>query len=222
MLTRARKLVKRLVDLTVAVTLLGTFSPIIIAVALSVRIALGSPVVFHQERAGKDGKVFDLLKFRTMTERRDGAGRLLPAEQRLTKFGSALRRSSLDELPQLVNVVRGDMSLVGPRPLLPEYLDRYTETQNRRHEVLPGITGLAQVSGRNSLSWEEQFDLDVRYVDSWTLRGDMAILARTFVELFRGDSKRTGGGIIKEAFLGNDPGVNVEQKDAGERSAIDE
>lgn len=189
--------VKRLIDLLVASVLLVVTSPVQAVVAVLVRRDVGSPVLFRQERPGRDGRIFTLVKFRTMRAAAPGQGVDSDAD-RLSALGRRLRALSLDELPTLVNVVRGDMSLVGPRPLLVEYLDRYTPEQARRHEVRPGITGLAQVSGRNALSWEERFALDVQYVDTRSLRLDLAILLRTVVPVLgrrgitdeRGDSMR--------------------------------
>jgi lipopolysaccharide/colanic/teichoic acid biosynthesis glycosyltransferase len=147
------------------------------------RAKLGSPVLFRQKRPGQSGQIFELIKFRTMTDAQDSNGNLLPDDERLTSFGRRLRRLSLDELPTLWNVIRGDMSLVGPRPLLVQYLDRYTPEQSRRHEVAPGITGWAQINGRNAITWEEKFELDVWYVENVSLRTDLAILFRTVVQV---------------------------------------
>lgn len=176
---------KRLFDLIVAGTALVVLSPLIVAVAAAVRLKLGRPVLFRQVRPGLGGRGFTLLKFRTMGDRRDEAGAPLPDAQRLTRFGAWLRASSLDELPQLWNVVRGDMSLVGPRPLMMHYLELYTPFQLRRHEVRPGLTGWAQVRGRNALSWPERFALDVWYVDHLSFRIDLRILALTVVQVLR-------------------------------------
>ncbi len=179
---------KRLFDLAAAGAALLLLSPVIGAVALVVRWKLGRPVLFSQSRPGLHGAPFTLYKFRTMTDGRDAAGNLLPDGERLTRFGRWLRATSLDELPELLNVLRGDMSLVGPRPLLMHYLERYTPAQMRRHEVRPGITGWAQVNGRNALTWEQKFEHDVWYVDHVSLRLDLTILARTvaLVALRRG------------------------------------
>jgi lipopolysaccharide/colanic/teichoic acid biosynthesis glycosyltransferase len=170
---------KRLLDVVGAATALVVTSPVQVAAAVAVRRSLGSPVLFRQQRPGLGGVPFTLLKMRTMKDSRDPSGRLLPDAERLTPLGRRLRASSVDELPELWNVLRGDMSLVGPRPLLMEYLDRYTPEQARRHEVRPGITGWAQVNGRNTLSWEQKFDLDVWYVDNVSLGLDLRILWRT-------------------------------------------
>jgi len=174
------------VDVTAAAAGLLILAPLIAAVAAVVRAAMGSPVLYRQKRTGLGERDFELLKFRTMTEQRGPDGRLLPDEARLTPLGRFLRRWSLDELPQLWNVLRGDMSLVGPRPLLPDYLPRYTEFQRRRHEVKPGITGWAQVNGRNALSWEEKFELDVWYVEHQSLWLDLRILWRTVWQVLQG------------------------------------
>jgi lipopolysaccharide/colanic/teichoic acid biosynthesis glycosyltransferase len=172
--------VKRLLDVTLALLGLLLLAPLLLVVALAVRLALGRGVVFRHVRPGKDGRPFTLIKFRTMSDERDAAGNLLPDARRLTRLGRFLRSASLDELPELVNVVRGEMSLVGPRPLSMLYLDRYTPEQRRRHNVRPGITGLAQVHGRNALSWEERFTLDVWYVDHVSFWLDCKIMLKTF------------------------------------------
>ena len=167
---------KRILDVALALVIIAFGWPILLLIAVLVRLKLGSPVLFRQARAGHRGKAFDVIKFRSMTDQRDTNGELLPDEIRLTTFGKLLRASSLDELPEIINVLKGEMSFVGPRPLLLKYLDRYTPEQNRRHEVLPGITGWAQVNGRNAISWEEKFRLDVWYVDNHTLMLDLMIL----------------------------------------------
>lgn len=170
---------KRAFDLVVVIASAPLWVPVVLIVAGMVRWRLGAPVFFVQERPGRDGRIFRLIKFRTMRDARGPDGTLRPDAERLTRFGRGLRSSSLDELPELWNVLRGDMSLVGPRPLLVAYLERYTPEQARRHEVRPGITGLAQVEGRNALSWEEKFRWDVHYVDRQSLGLDLKILART-------------------------------------------
>ena len=166
------KHIKRSQDFLCALLAIIVLSPLMLITAIFVRIKLGSPVLFTQERPGKDGKIFKIYKFRTMTDARNENGNLLPDEVRLTSFGKKLRSTSLDELPELFNMLKGDMSIVGPRPLLVRYLDRYNEHQARRHEVRPGFTGLAQVHGRNAISWDEKFDWDVKYVDHITFLGD--------------------------------------------------
>ncbi len=193
---------KRLLDLALTVPALLLLSPVMAVVALLVRLKLGSPVLFRHQRPGIGGRPFMLLKFRTMTDARDAGGALLPNEQRITPFGQTLRSASLDELPELVNVLTGDMSLVGPRPLLMSYLDRYTREQMRRHDVLPGITGLAQVSGRNNLSWEERFALDVWYVDHRSLWLDTKIIAMTFRAVLGGEGVSAPGCFSAPEFLG--------------------
>jgi len=194
---------KRALDLCLCIPAALLLVPVIGAVAVLVRVKLGSPVVFCQPRAGREGRPFVLYKFRTMVDARDPAGDLLPDEQRLTAFGAALRRLSLDELPQLWNVLRGDMSLVGPRPLLTEYLPRYSPQQARRHEVSPGITGWAQVNGRNAVSWEEKFDLDVWYVDQVHLPVDLYILWRTLIGVIRRQGVSAEGHATMPKFLGS-------------------
>jgi len=179
-------MLKRFFDLFVALLLLAVAMPILLIVALLVRLYLGKPVLFSQVRPGKGGQPFRVYKFRTMTDAKDAQGVLLPDAIRLTRFGLFLRRTSLDELPQLFNVVKGDISLVGPRPLLMEYLPLYTAEQARRHEVRPGITGWAQVNGRNAISWEQKFELDVWYVDHHSFLLDIKILILTFVKVFSG------------------------------------
>lgn len=170
---------KRVLDAALGSALLLLTAPIQLVVAAAVRRKLGKPVLFRQQRPGLHGEPFEMMKFRTMTVEHDAGGNRIPDAQRTTPFGQFLRSTSLDELPELVNVVRGDLSLVGPRPLLMKYLDRYSPRQHRRHEVRPGVTGLAQVSGRNALSWEEKFELDVQYVENVSLGLDLSILART-------------------------------------------
>jgi sugar transferase EpsL len=174
---------KRLLDLVLAVPALAVAMPVLALVSLGVAVALGRPVIFAQQRPGLGGRTFSFYKFRTMTSERDSAGSLKPDAERLTGFGRVLRTLSLDELPQLWNVVRGDMSLVGPRPLLVEYLDRYSPRQARRHEVLPGITGSAQVNGRNALTWEQKFENDLWYVDNVSLAVDIRILLKTLTRV---------------------------------------
>jgi sugar transferase EpsL len=193
---------KRLFDMTVALTLIVVLLPLMAVVALIVRIKLGSPVIFRQQRPGFHGQPFMILKFRTMTDARDADGNLLPDKDRLTPFGSFLRSSSLDELPELFNVLRGEMSLVGNRPLLMEYLDRYTPEQARRHDVRPGITGWMQVNGRNSLTWEEKFELDVWYVDHQSLWLDIKILFQTVIIVLKRESIAHEGYATMPVFTG--------------------
>ncbi len=173
------KYLKRFIDIVCGVFALILLSWLYAVVAVSVRVKLGSPVIFTQNRPGKDGKIFKLYKFRTMTDERDENGKLLPDDVRLTKFGKFLRMASLDELPEIFNIIKGDMSFVGPRPLLVEYLPYYNEREQRRHEVRPGLTGWAQVNGRNSVNWTKRFELDVEYVENLSLGFDIKILLST-------------------------------------------
>ena len=170
---------KRLIDIVIATTALILLSPIFILVVYKVRKNLGSPIFFYQERPGKDGKLFKMIKFRSMKDAFDKQGNPLPDHQRITPFGQKLRETTFDEMPQLINVLKGDMSIVGPRPQMKDFLEHYTAEQMRRHEVKPGMTGLAQVSGRNNLSWEEKFGLDVQYVDTHSLLLDFKIMFKT-------------------------------------------
>lgn len=179
MVNRLKVIVKRIFDIAVASTALLVLLPVMGLTAIAVRIFLGSPVLFTQSRPGLDGKLFRMYKFRTMRDARDASGKLLPNSQRTTKLGQVLRKLSLDELPELWNVLRGDMSLVGPRPLLPEYLPYYTERERLRHSVRPGLTGLAQVNGRNNLGWDERLELDAQYAESHTLWLDLKIVLIT-------------------------------------------
>ncbi|MBV5329555.1 MAG: sugar transferase [Chlorobium sp.] len=174
---------KRFFDLVLTIPGFLLISPFLLIVALLVRVFHGRPVIFSQVRPGKNGKPFRILKFRTMTNAKDAAGNLLPAKERLTRFGKFLRSTSLDELPELINVLKGEMSLVGPRPLLMDYLPLYSSEQMRRHEALPGITGWAQINGRNAISWEEKFRLDIWYVDNQSLLLDIKILALTMMNV---------------------------------------
>jgi sugar transferase EpsL len=194
---------KRLFDLIISLLLLILLSPVVLVIALLVRVKLGRPVLFSQERPGRHGKLFRLYKFRTMRDAKDSAGNPLPDEERLTRFGRFLRASSLDELPELVNVLKGEMSLVGPRPLLVAYLERYTPEQARRHEVLPGITGWAQVNGRNALSWEDKFKLDVWYVDHQSLWLDIKILFLTLWKAFKREGISAPGSATMPEFMGS-------------------
>ena len=176
---------KRLVDIIIAFMALFLLSPIFLLVEYKVRKNLGSPIFFYQDRPGKHGKLFKMMKFRSMRNAVDENGSPLPDEKRITPFGQKLRATSLDEMPQLINVLKGDMSVVGPRPQLPEFVEHYTAHQMRRHEVKPGMTGLAQVSGRNNLSWEEKFDLDVQYVEKQTIIFDFKIMFKTVEVMFK-------------------------------------
>jgi len=194
---------KRLFDLTVAIVLLIILSPLLVIVSILVFILIGSPVFFKQRRAGLNSEVFEIIKFRTMNNKVDSKGELLPDNERLTRFGQFLRSSSIDELPELWNVIKGDMSLVGPRPLLQEYLVLYSEEQKRRHLVRPGITGLAQVSGRNSLSWEDKFVCDLWYVENHNLILDLKILVQTLLKVMRRSGVNQSDDVTSEKFRGN-------------------
>jgi lipopolysaccharide/colanic/teichoic acid biosynthesis glycosyltransferase len=194
---------KRCIDKGAAAVGLLILAPVLAVTALIVRMALGSPVLFRQVRPGRGGRLFELVKFRTMLEATDADGNPLPDEQRLTRVGRFLRTTSLDELPQLWNVLRGEMSLVGPRPLLVEYLPRYSAEQARRHDVLPGITGWAQVNGRNALGWDERFRLDVWYVDHWSLALDAKILALTLLRVAQRQGISYEGAATMFKFLGS-------------------
>lgn len=194
---------KRIFDFIASLVLLIVLFPLFLVIAVTIHWKLGSPVFFRQQRPGMLGKPFRLFKFRTMTNVRGVNGELLPDAQRLTRFGRFLRSSSLDELPELFNVLKGVMSIVGPRPLLMQYLDRYTPEQARRHEVKPGITGWAQVNGRNALTWEEKFKLDVWYVDNWTLLLDIKIIAMTIWKILKREGISQPGQATIEEFKGN-------------------
>ncbi|HET8655869.1 MAG TPA: sugar transferase [Longimicrobiaceae bacterium] len=195
---------KRLLDVVVSATVLLLLSPVLLATALAVRLGIGSPVLFRQERPGLHGRPFTMVKFRTMRDAVDRAGHPLPDAARLTRLGRVLRSTSLDELPELWNVLRGEMSLVGPRPLLMEYLPLYTAEQARRHDVRPGVTGWAQVNGRNALSWEEKFALDVWYVDHRSFRLDLEILLLTAKKVFAREGISQQGQATAERFRGSE------------------
>ena len=196
--------VKRFFDIFSSLLAIILLSPILLITALTVRIKLGSPVLFKQERPGKDEKIFILKKFRTMTDERDENGELLPDDVRLTKFGQFLRSTSIDELPELFNILKGDMSVIGPRPLLVRYLPRYNEYQHRRHEVRPGLSGWAQVNGRNTVSWEEKFRMDVEYVDNYSLLFDIKILFLTIVNVLKHEGISSETSATMEEFMGNE------------------
>ena len=195
---------KRPQDFLCALVAVIVLSPILLIVAILVKIKLGSPVLFTQERPGKDNKIFKLYKFRTMTNERNENGELLPDKDRLPHFGQVLRSTSLDELPELINMLKGDMAVVGPRPLLVRYLTRYNEHQVRRHEVRPGFTGLAQVHGRNAISWEEKFDLDVQYVDHITFLGDWKIIVLTIKTVLKREGISSDNSATMEEFMGTE------------------
>ena len=198
------KYIKRPQDFCCALAAIIVLSPVMAVTAFLVRIKLGSPVLFKQERPGLNGKIFTLYKFRTMTDEKDSEGNLLPDEVRLTSFGKMLRSTSLDELPELFNILNGDMSVVGPRPLLVKYLPLYNEHQARRHEVRPGFTGYAQVHGRNAISWEKKFDLDVEYVDHVTFLGDWKIIFQTVKTVLKREGISSDTAVTMEEFKGNE------------------
>jgi lipopolysaccharide/colanic/teichoic acid biosynthesis glycosyltransferase len=196
---------KRIFDLVIAISAFVLLAPVMALVALLVRLRLGASVLFRQRRPGFRGRPFTLLKFRTMTDARDPSGRLLPDGERITGLGRFLRSSSLDELPELINILKGEMSLVGPRPLLMQYLGRYTPEQMRRHNVRPGLTGWAQVNGRNAISWEERFALDCWYVDNLSFRLDLQVLLRTIGMVMRREAISQQGHATMSEFLGTVP-----------------
>lgn len=203
------KYIKRLFDFVSAFLALIVFSLLLAAVAVLVKVKLGSPVIFKQERPGLNNKVFTLYKFRTMTDERDENGELLPDEVRLTKFGQFLRNTSIDELPELINILKGDMSVIGPRPLLVQYIPLYNEHQARRAEVKPGLSGWAQVNGRNSVTWEDKFDMDVYYVDNLSLALDIKILFMTVKNVIKREGISSDTSATMETFTGTP--VNDEQ-----------
>lgn len=201
------KYIKRPQDMLCALLALIVLSPILFITAFLVRVKLGSPVIFKQERPGLNEKIFTLYKFRTMTDERDSEGNLLPDEVRLTRFGKLLRSTSLDELPELLNILFGDIAVIGPRPLLVEYLPRYNEEQRRRHEVRPGLSGLAQVNGRNAISWEDKFKYDVQYVDHVTFIGDWKIILQTVLNVIKRDGINSETAATMEVFMGTEEKV---------------
>lgn len=197
------KYIKRPQDFCCALLAMIVLSPIMLVTALLVRLKLGSPVIFRQERPGLNGEIFTLYKFRTMTNKKDAEGNLLPDDVRLTAFGKALRSTSLDELPELMNMLKGDMAVVGPRPLLVQYLPLYNKHQARRHEVRPGFTGYAQVNGRNAITWEDKFDKDVYYVDHITFLGDWKIIFQTVKTVLKREGISSDTAVTMEAFKGS-------------------
>ncbi len=188
-----KKYVKRILDVVLSTMALIILSPVLLVIAILVRIKHGSPVIFKQDRPGKDEKIFKLYKFRTMTNEKDENGNLLPDDKRLTKFGKLLRSTSLDELPELINIIKGDMSIVGPRPQLVRDMWFMTETQRKRHTVRQGLTGLAQVSGRNNITWEEKINYDLEYIENITFINDLKIIIKTFVKVFKREDIETDG-----------------------------
>ena len=197
------KYVKRSMDFILSLVAIIILSPVLAIVTLLVRIKLGGPVIFKQQRPGLNEKIFTMYKFRTMTDERDEEGELLPDEVRLTKFGQTLRSTSLDELPELFNILKGDMAIVGPRPLLVQYLPLYNEEQHMRHLVRPGITGYAQVNGRNSLSWEEKFELDQKYVMQIGIKFELNVIVKTFLVVFCRQGINSDNSATMEEFMGN-------------------
>lgn len=194
------KYIKRILDFVLSLLALIVLSPIMLVIYILVIIKLGRPAIFKQQRPGKNEKIFTLYKFRTMTDEKDSEGNLLPDEVRLTKFGKFLRSTSLDELPELINIIKGDMAIVGPRPLLVEYLDYYTEEEKHRHDVRPGLTGLAQVNGRNSITWEQKFKQDIEYVNNITSIKDFKIILKTVAKVFKKEGISQQGEATMERF----------------------
>lgn len=199
-----KRFVKRCLDFLLSLAALIILSPVLLLVAILVRCKLGNPILFKQERPGLHEKIFCMYKFRTMTDAKDADGNLLPDEVRLTKFGKLLRSTSLDELPELFNILKGDMAIVGPRPLLVQYLPRYNERQHHRHDVRPGFTGLAQVNGRNSISWQEKFEWDVKYVENVSFLMDLRIIAKTVKVVLKRDGISSETSATMEEFRGNE------------------
>lgn len=199
-----KRFVKRCLDFLLSLAALIILSPVLLLVAILVRCKLGSPILFKQKRPGLHEKIFCMYKFRTMTDAKDADGNLLPDEMRLTKFGKLLRSTSLDELPELFNILKGDMAIVGPRPLLVQYLPRYNERQHHRHDVRPGFTGLAQVNGRNSISWQEKFEWDVKYVENVSFLMDLRIIAKTVKVVLKRDGISSETSATMEEFRGNE------------------
>lgn len=198
-----KNFIKRILDIILSFLALVILSPLLILTAFLIRIKLGEPVFFKQMRPGKNEKIFGILKFRTMTDAKDENGNLLPDEIRLTRFGQFLRSTSIDELPELLNILNGDMSIVGPRPLLVQYLERYNEEQKHRHDVKPGLTGLAQVNGRNGITWEEKFHYDLEYVKNITFYGDCKIIFQTVMKVFGREGISSTTSVTMEEFKGN-------------------
>jgi lipopolysaccharide/colanic/teichoic acid biosynthesis glycosyltransferase len=217
MFPRGVPIIKRMLDLIITIPGLIVISPVLVVVAFLIRINLGKPVIFRQKRPGYKNRLFTMYKFRSMTDTRDDDGRLLADEDRLTEFGNFLRMTSMDELPGLFNVLRGEMSLVGPRPLLVQYIERYSEEQIRRHDVLPGMTGWAQVNGRNAITWKDKFSYDVWYVDNWSIWLDIKILAMTLLKVLSREGISQEGHVTAEEFMGN---VEAEENTGGDTKSM--
>lgn len=196
------KYIKRILDILLSLSAIIILSPLLLILSVLVRVKLGSPILFRQERPGKNEKIFTLCKFRTMTDKRDEKGELLPDEKRLTGFGKMLRSTSLDELPELINILKGDMSLIGPRPLLVRYLPLYNETQKHRHDVRPGLTGWAQINGRNAITWEQKFEYDVEYVNNLSFAFDLRIFFGTVRSVLNREGISSGTNATMEEFTG--------------------
>lgn len=206
------KYIKRILDFIFSLLTLIILCPVLLVIAILVRIKLGKPVIFKQDRPGKNEKIFTLYKFRTMTEERDEKGNLLPDEKRLKKFGKVLRSTSLDELPELFNILKGDMSIVGPRPLLIQYLPLYNDEQRHRHDVRPGLTGMAQVSGRNAITWEEKFAKDLEYIHNISFAEDVGIIIRTIIKVLKREGISHEGNVTMEYFRGTEESTISEEK----------
>lgn len=198
-----KRFFKRPMDIVLSLFAIVFLSPVLLILGFLIRVKLGSPVLFRQNRPGLNGKIFTMMKFRSMTDEKDETGSPLPDHLRLTPFGKLLRATSLDELPELINILKGDMSIVGPRPLLVQYLELYDEHQERRHEVRPGLTGLAQINGRNMITWEEKFDLDVEYVDHISFMGDLKIIFQTVKKVIIKEGVSSDGSLTAELFQGS-------------------
>lgn len=198
-----QKYVKRILDFIAALFGIVIASPILLGTAVLVRIKIGTPVIFMQKRPGLNEEIFELYKFRTMTNKTDASGKLLPDSERLTGFGKKLRATSLDELPELFNILKGEMSVVGPRPLLVQYLERYNDRQRHRHDVRPGMTGLAQVNGRNAISWEEKFEYDLKYIENISFLNDCKIIIKTIKSVFRRNGISSATSETMEEFMGS-------------------
>ena len=197
-----KRYIKRILDFSLSLIATLLLSPFLLILCILVRLKLGKPILFKQKRPGKNEKIFTLYKFRTMTDAKDEKGRLLPDSERLTKFGKFLRSTSLDELPELINIIKGDMAIVGPRPLLIEYLKLYDEEQKHRHDVKPGLTGLAQISGRNAITWEEKFKKDIQYVHNVNFIEDCSIIIKTLAKVFKREGISSGSSVTMEKFTG--------------------